>query len=224
MKSAFSLMTFSFAVVAIWHCRLELHSRFRKGTITFLKDFIPFLLLNGFCYFVISQKLANLIKSRYLEPRRRVQIITVLLQKKQRFLVLLSKVYHQVLLSYVRFFTPLFQALAVFGCWWHFMWSRGHGLCRLASQLGGKHPQEGSPSLSTCMYLVHKTHALEHRLSSAGHIIVSSGISVSYIFCKRLCFKNWLWSDIEAEGEFFCCLHSCCLQMLMLSRAKIHNA
>lgn len=66
----------------------------------------------------------NLIKSRYLEPRWRGQTITVLLQKKQRFLMLLSEVYHRVLLSYAPFFTLLFQALAVFRCWGHFMQNR----------------------------------------------------------------------------------------------------
>lgn len=81
MKSAFSLMTFSFAIVVIWHCRLEPHSRFLKGTVIFLQDFIPCLLLNGFCYFCSFSKKVNLIKSRYLEPRWRAQIIAVLLQE-----------------------------------------------------------------------------------------------------------------------------------------------
>lgn len=62
MKSAFSLMTFSFTIVAIWHCRLEPHSRFLKGTVIFLKDFIPCLLLNGFCYFCNFSKIGEFDK------------------------------------------------------------------------------------------------------------------------------------------------------------------
>lgn len=58
-------------------------------------------------------------------------------------------------------------------------------------------------------------------LSSTGDIIVSSVYSAVH---ERQYFKNWLWSEMEAEGEFFCCLYSCCLQTLMLSRAEIHNA
>lgn len=136
--------------------------------------------------------------------------------------MLLSKVYSHGLLSFIhgvlQNIDALFsdtcsvRALVAFPCE-----TETPELCSLGNTTRGI-------SLSQHLHVpcfVHKTHALEHRLSSAGHIIVSLGISASYGVHKRLCFKYSLWSDIEAETEFFCCLHSCCLQTLMLSRAEI---
>lgn len=105
VKSAFFLMTFSFAIVAIWHSRSEPHARslvllcltprrmeslspspfLFKGNCYFPEGFHSGLLLNGFYCFVVSQKLVNLVKSRYLEPRRRAEIAILILQKKESF-------------------------------------------------------------------------------------------------------------------------------------------
>lgn len=54
MKSAFSLMTFSFAIVAIWHWRSVPHSRFLKGLYNFPEGFYslsPSKWISLFCNF-----------------------------------------------------------------------------------------------------------------------------------------------------------------------------
>lgn len=185
MKSAFSLMTFSFAIVAIWHCRSEPHSRFLKGTVTFLKDFTPCLLLNGFYYFVISQKQVNLIKSRYLEPRWRVQITHFYCRKNRRLnthaikksTVMCYSFFHGVLQNIDALFsgTCCVQVLAAFPCE-----TEPYEVCRVSFSAWWE-----------SLYLALFT---RHMLWNTGcqllDTIVSSATSASYTVHKRQCFKN----------------------------------
>lgn len=145
--------------------------------------------------------------------------------------MLLSKVYSHVLTSFIHgvlqnIDTLFFRHLLCSGAGGMSMWNGDTWTMPVTIPAWWEAPTTG---ISASQYLhvlcfVSRMHVLEHSLSSAEHIIVSSGISASYAVHKRQCFKNSLWSDIEAENEFFCCLHSCCLQTLMLSRAEISNA
>ena len=72
--------------------------------------------------------------------------------------MLVSKVYSHALLSFIHGVLQNIDALFSDTCSVQVLVAfpgeiETPGLCRLASQLGGKHPQEGSPYLSSCMYL-----------------------------------------------------------------------